>query len=153
MIRQNGSGSGRGCGQGRSQRHHVITSAVRSGSGSAGQPSVAQIQLSADRAQIEAGAKPRSDPGHHDRIRIGIPGWLSARRAPFVPGRDLGCLRAELAQQHAGAGGDPEGEVLRRVLAEFKLGYPREQALGHCPGREAPSLAVPPDGGRSCSHQ
>ena len=87
---------------------------------------MAQIQLSAATAQIEAGAKPRSDPGHHDRVRTGIPGWLPARRAPSVPGQDLGRLSAKLAEQHAGAGSNPEGEVLRYVLAELKLGHPRE---------------------------
>jgi hypothetical protein len=49
---------------------------------------VAQILLSAPRAEIEVGAKPRSDPGRHDRVRAGIPGWLPARRAPEVPGED-----------------------------------------------------------------
>jgi hypothetical protein len=69
-------------------------------------------------------ARPASDPGHHDRILAGIPGWLPARRAPDVPGQDLSCLIAEVTQQHAGTGGDSQGEVPASVLAELQLGNP-----------------------------
>lgn len=47
------------------------------------------------------------------------------------PARSWAALIAELAEQHAGAGRDPGGEVLRRVLAGFKLGNPRDQLVDH----------------------
>jgi hypothetical protein len=68
------------------------------------------------------GAKPGSDPGHHGGVLAGIPGWLSTRRAPDVPGQDLGCLIIEVTKKHAGAAGDPEGEVPAGVLAVLQFG-------------------------------
>jgi hypothetical protein len=85
---------------------------------------VAQILLGARGAEIEVGVQPGGGPGHYHRVRAGISGWLPARRAPELPGQDLGRLIAEVAQQHARASGDPEGEVSAGVLAELQAGDP-----------------------------
>jgi hypothetical protein len=92
---------------------------------------MAQIQLSAQRAQMKVDAQPDGGPGYYGRVLAGISGWPPAGRASGVPGEDLGRLVAEAAEQHAGAGGDPEGEVRGGVLAKVKIGDPRKKLIDH----------------------
>jgi hypothetical protein len=91
-------------------------------------PDVAQIRLNAERAEIEVGAKPGSHPGHHDRVRAGIPGRMPAGRTPDVPGQDLGGLIVEVTAT-CRAGSDPEGEVRATVLAVLQLGDSCQQLM------------------------
>jgi hypothetical protein len=69
------------------------------------------------------------DPGHHDGVLTGIPGWLPARCALNARSQDLCCLIAELAEQRVGAGSDPEGEASGSMLAELQLGDPVSQLI------------------------
>ena|SRR5215469_1568196 len=87
------------------------------------------MRLRAPGAEIEVRAQPGSNPGHHDRVCAGIPRWPPARRTPDVPRQDLGSLIAELAQQPARPGRDPEGEVPAAVLTELQLGDPGQKLI------------------------
>lgn len=63
---------------------------------------------------------------HHDRVLIWVADLLPAGRAPDVFRQHLGCLGAEPAEQPVRARGDPYGEALWIVLAEFKVADPRQ---------------------------